>query len=134
MRSALVRAAAAAVAGLLVPACASADAGRPSAAKPPSALRREVQAAVRSAHSVHMTGSVLTTRSQHVTFDLSFVGTSGLAGTMTVNGARLGLISVGGQTYIKISSSFLALAKAPATCAGACAASTSRFRWQTRRR
>jgi hypothetical protein len=123
MRSGFVRAAAAAVAalaGLSAAACSSAGSSAPSAARPASAVLSEVQAAVKSAQSVHMTGNV-TSGSQSVSFDLSFVGASGLAGTMTVSGASLGLLTVAGQTYIKINSSFLVLAKAPASaCAKVC--------------
>jgi hypothetical protein len=116
MRSGFVRAAVAAIAalaGLSAAACSSPGSGT-SGVRPASALLPEVQAAVKSAQSVHMTGNV-TSGSQAVSFDLTFVGASGLAGTMTVGGASLGLLTVAGQTYIKINSSFLALAKAPAS-------------------
>ncbi len=73
-----------------------------------------VRSAIKSAKSVHMTGSV-TSDSQLITIDLSFIGADGLSGTMAVNGATLGLLAVGGRTYIKINSSFLTLAKVPAS-------------------
>jgi hypothetical protein len=118
MRTGFVRSGAAAVAAaaaLMAAACGgSSGSGKPSGDKPASVLLPEINSAVKSAQSVHMTGSVKS-GSQTVAFNLSFVGNTGLSGTMTVNGASLGLLSSAGKTYIKINSAFLTLAKAPAS-------------------
>lgn len=98
------------LAGLAAVACSSS--GSPSSSRQASVILPAVRSAIKSAKSVHMTGSV-TSGSEAITIDLSFVGADGLSGIMTVNGASLGLLTVGGQTYIKINSSFLTLAKAP---------------------
>lgn len=105
-------------AGLGLAACSGS--GASSGNKPASVVLPEVQSAVKSAKSVHMTGRVVS-GSQTVTFDLSFVGTSAVYGTMAVSGASFGLLTLSGQTYIKINASFLTLAKAPASvCSVVC--------------
>jgi hypothetical protein len=113
MRNRLVRAAsaAAAVTGVLM-AAGCAGAAR-SGSRAASALLPAVQAAVKSARSVHIAGSV-TSASQAIALDVSFVGNGGLAGTMAVNGASFGLLTRSGQTYIKVNAAFLRTAKAPA--------------------
>jgi hypothetical protein len=102
-------------AGLAVSACGSAPAGSKTAAK----LMPEVQAAADGATSVHMAGSV-TQGSQTVTIDVSFSGSS-VAGSVGDNGQIVDLLSLNGQTYLKLDAAFLKLAKAPASaCAVVC--------------
>jgi hypothetical protein len=115
MRNRLARAAAvgAAVTGVLMAAGCAAAVGPGTAGRAASALLPAVQAAVKSARSVHITGSV-TSASQAITLDVSFAGNGGLAGTMAVNGASFGLLTRSGQTYIKVNAAFLRTAKAPA--------------------
>jgi hypothetical protein len=115
MRNRLMRAASAAVAvsGVLMAAGCAAAAGSGTSGRAASALLPAVQAAVKSARSVHITGSV-TSGSQAITLDVSFVGNGGLAGTMAVNGASFGLLTRSGQTYIKVNAAFLQAARAPA--------------------
>lgn len=100
---------------LAVSACGSAPAGSKSAAK----LMPAVQAAADGATSVHMAGSV-TQGSQTTTIDVSFSGSS-IAGSVGENGQTIDLLSLNGNTYIKLDAAFLKLAKAPASvCAKVC--------------
>jgi hypothetical protein len=73
-----------------------------------------MQSAVKSAKSVHMTGS-LVSGSQTITFDLSFYGRSDTSGTFSDGNGAFSLLIVNGTTYIKANSAFLKLAKAPAS-------------------
>lgn len=98
----------------MVAACSGSGSAAPPAGKAATAVLPQITAAVRSASSVHMTGTV-TSGSQTITLSISFAGSGGMAGTMTVNGANLGVLATNGQTYVKINPSFLALAKAPAS-------------------
>ncbi|HEY2641358.1 MAG TPA: hypothetical protein VGI66_15925 [Streptosporangiaceae bacterium] len=103
------------VVGLTAAGCGSSSAGAKSAAK----LMPELQAAARSATSVHMAGLVKS-GGQTVTINMSFDGDS-VAGTLQLNGASFELLSLKGKTYIKLNASFLKLAKAPAiACATIC--------------
>jgi hypothetical protein len=102
--------------GLTIAACGSA----PAASKTSEKLMPQVQAAARSATSVHVTGMV-TEGSQTVTMDVSLSGSS-MAGSMAVNGATFYILSLNGKTFIKINAAFLQqIAKAPAgVCAAIC--------------
>jgi hypothetical protein len=73
-----------------------------------------MQSAVKSAKSVHMTGSVMS-GSQRITFDLSFYGRSDASGAFNDGLGKFSLLAVGGATYIKANAAFLKLAKAPAS-------------------
>lgn len=106
-------AAVAAVAGLALAACSSAD--TQSAAK----LMPAVQAAASGATSVHMTGSVPQGK-ETATFDVDFSGTS-VAGTLGINGNIFQLLVLNGATYVKVDAAFLAAENAPASvCAKVC--------------
>jgi hypothetical protein len=115
MRTGLGRAGAAAVtAALMAAGCSASGGSGSSASRSASVVLPAVQAAVKTARSVHVTGNV-TAASQAISLDLSFVGNTGLAGTMTVNGAAFGLLARAGQTFIKVNAAFLTMAKAPAS-------------------
>ncbi|HXW86964.1 MAG TPA: hypothetical protein VEJ42_01770 [Streptosporangiaceae bacterium] len=108
-------AAAITVIGVLSGCGSSGPSGSVSAGQVMSALHTNV----RQAHSVHMTGSV-TQDGQKITVDLSF-DNSNVFGTISENGASFYLLSLNGTTYIKLDSSFLKFAKAPASaCALIC--------------
>jgi hypothetical protein len=96
-------------AGMAASGCGSSPAGSKTAAK----LMPEVKAAATAAKSVHMAGSV-NQGSQTATIDMSFSGSS-VAGTVGLNGASFVLLSLNGNTYIKLDASFLRYAKAPAS-------------------
>jgi hypothetical protein len=95
--------------GLAAAGCSSSPAGSKAAAK----LMPEVQAAAKAAGSVHMTGSV-NQGPQTATIDMSF-SRSSVAGTVGLNGASFVLLSLKGNTYIKLDAAFLRYAKAPAS-------------------
>lgn len=120
MSSRVLRKAAAAsllAVGLAVAGCGSSS---PSGSKTAAQIMPEVQAAVKAAKSVHMAGSAIQ-GSQKLAMNLSFSGSSDVAGTIGVNGASFGLLSMGGKTYIKLDASFLKYAKAPlSACATIC--------------
>jgi len=102
-------------AGLSLAACTPAPAGSKTSQK----LMPQVQAAARSATSVHMTGTV-TQGSQTATINVSFSGNS-VAGTIGINGQSVDVLSLNGKTYIKLDRSFLRAAHAPAgVCARVC--------------
>ena len=112
----LLRASALAIAlgtGLATAACS--PAGSQTAAK----LMPAVQAAVNSAASVHMAGSV-TQGKATAAFDVSFSGTS-VAGTVGVNGLSFGVLVVGGATYAKVNAALLYAQNDPASvCTKVC--------------
>jgi len=100
---------------LAVAACSSSPAGSKATAE----LMPQVQAAVKSATSVHMAG-VVTAGSQTATIDMSFSGNS-LAGRIGINGQSLNVLSLNGRTFIKLDAAFLQAAQAPAlVCARVC--------------
>lgn len=133
MGSRLYRAAAlpaALAAAGLIAACggsspSSSSSSSPAASPSPTAISAaqilpKMKAAVNAAQSVHMSGSA-TSGSQHVTFDVSFFGKSGVDGSVGVNGATFIVLSVAGKTYIKVNAAFLKAAGAPASaCAKVC--------------
>ncbi len=91
----------------------------PAGSKQASSVIPAVQSAVDHAHSVHMTGSVVS-GGDNISFDLSFAG-SALAGTFSVSGASFGLVALDGKTYLKISATFLSRAGIPASvCSSWC--------------
>lgn len=133
MGSKLYRAAAvpaALAAAGLIAACggsspSSSSSSSPAASPSPTAtsaaqILPKMKAAVASAQSVHMSGSA-TSGGQHVTFDVSFFGKTGVDGSVGLNGTTFVILSVGGKTYIKINAAFLKVAGAPAAaCARVC--------------
>jgi hypothetical protein len=94
-------------AGLAASGCSSAAAGSQSAAN----LMPRVEAAARTATSVHMSGFFIQGTHKE-TIDMSFSGHS-VAGTVGMNGANLVVLSLAGKTYIKLDAAFLKSVKAP---------------------
>jgi hypothetical protein len=96
-------------AGLAVAGCGSSPAGGQGSAK----LMPEMEAAARTASSVHMAGFVVH-GTRTATIDLSFTVDS-VAGTVGLNGATVDLLSLNGKTYVKLDAAFLKSVKAPAS-------------------
>lgn len=133
MRSKLIYAAAAPAAmaaAALVAACggsspSSSSSSTPASSPSPTAVAAsqvlpKMEAAVKAAKSVHMSGKA-PNGSQHVTFDVSFFGKSGVAGSVGENGESFYILSESGRTFIKINAGFLKVAHAPASaCATVC--------------
>jgi hypothetical protein len=80
----------------------------------------DMKASAEKATSVHINGSVLT-GGQLAKLDMTFAGTSSLAGSVSQAGHAMGLIVAGGQDYVKINKYFLSLAKIPGSaCTAVC--------------
>jgi hypothetical protein len=109
--------AAALAAGLLASACGGSAAPPHRPAKTTPDILKEMQAAVKAAKSVHMTGTVMS-GSQKITFDMSFYGRSDMSGTFDEGTGTASLLIVGASTYVKASSAFLKSAKLPASLCG----------------
>jgi hypothetical protein len=123
MRRELVRLglAASAVGGLVaISACSGGGSGPPSGSERASVVLPRVTAAVKAARSVHVMGRVAA-EGRTATLDVSFFGSTGFVGTVSDDGAMLGVLLTDGKTYIKINSAFLALAKLPkSACKAMC--------------
>jgi hypothetical protein len=81
----------------------------------------QIKAAMLSASSVHMSGSV-TQNGKPITINLSMTRSGDLYGTMAVSQAQFTVLSTGGKSFIKLSRSFVVnVVKAPASaCAVMC--------------
>ena len=112
----------AAAAGLA--ACGSSGgSGHPSAApsngvadKAPDQILRSAIAAMRSARSVRLNGSI-TQSARTVTLDASIFADGDLSGTFVVNGSRLSLVKLGSTDYIKATERFYLSESVPAAVA-----------------
>ena len=116
------------MAGLLAAACGGGSAGssgsvstsQSSSTKTAAEILPEVQAALKAAKSVHMTGTV-TDGPQKTGFNMSFYGKTGLSGSFTEGGGGFQMLAVGGKTYIKANAAFLKVARVPgAACTAIC--------------
>jgi hypothetical protein len=105
-------------AGLLMSGCgssgspgsgSSATASAETAAK----LLPEVKAAVKSATSVHMTGTAISD-GQKISFDMNFYGKGDMSGTMSYSSGSIKLLVVGRNAYFKLDAGFLKAQKLPA--------------------
>jgi len=113
-------------AGLLAAACGGASSpAAPTSPKPtanPDTAAKIVpamQAAVASASSVHIAGTVLD-GSQHATIDMSFVG-GDVSGTLSEGSQSYTLLVVSGKAYFKVDQAFLQSANPPASdCSSMC--------------
>jgi hypothetical protein len=100
--------------GLAVSACGPAGGSKTAAQLVP-----EVQAAASTASSVHIAGSVIEGK-QTTTIDVGIDGDS-VAGFLGAYGTRFFVLSLNGQSYVKLSWAFLTAEKAPASlCATIC--------------
>ena len=85
-----------------------------------TALVTAMQASVRRATSVHISGS-LTTGSTPISVNLGVHRNGDVSGTVSQNGAPFQVIGVGGTIYIKATQEFLKQVKAPANaCSVVC--------------
>jgi hypothetical protein len=101
--------------GLTVAACSSQSAGGKTAAQ----LVPEIQAAADAATSVHVAGSVLK-GNQTTTIDVSIDGES-VSGYLGTYGTQFYVLSVAGESYVKVDAAFLNSERAPASlCATIC--------------
>lgn len=101
--------------GVAMSACSSTPAGSQAAAKVVPAM----QAAAETATSVHVAGLVTQGR-QTVTIDVSLAGNS-IAGTLGAYGTSYYLLSLNGDSFVKLNAAFLQVEKAPASmCAKVC--------------
>jgi hypothetical protein len=104
------------VVGIGVSACSSSPAV-PS--KTAAQLVPQIQEAAYAATSVHVAGSVQQGK-QTETIDVSIVGDS-VAGYLGAYGTQFYVLSVGGESYIKVNAAFLDVERAPASmCAALC--------------
>jgi hypothetical protein len=79
----------------------------------------ELQAAAVKASSVHVAGTLIN-NGQTTTLDFSIKGAS-VAGYLGVSGARFYVLSLNGQSYVKLNQAFLNIENAPASlCAQVC--------------
>lgn len=100
--------------GLAVSACGSTPGSEPA-----SQIVPELQAAALRASSVHVTG-LLIEKKQTTTLNVSIKGSS-VAGYVGPNSTPFYVLSLNGQSYVKLSAAFLNSEKAPASlCATVC--------------
>ncbi|HEY7325938.1 MAG TPA: hypothetical protein VH520_14040 [Streptosporangiaceae bacterium] len=105
-----------AAACLLTAAC-----GQQAAANPNTVAKigPRMEAAMRSAKSVHIVGTV-TQGSQQTTLDVSFQG-GAMSGIVGVNGQTVNLVVFSNHAYVKVDQSFLNIAGLPASdCSSMC--------------
>jgi hypothetical protein len=101
-------------AALAVSAC-----GAPAGSKPAAQIVPEMQNAANTATSMHVSGT-LKSGSQTVTIDVSLKGVE-VAGYLGAYGTRFYVLSLNGQSYVKLNAGYLNLEKAPASlCATIC--------------
>jgi hypothetical protein len=99
----------------VVSACSSSAAGSKTAAQ----LVPEIQAAADAATSVHVSGSVLQ-GNQPTTIDVGINGDS-VAGTLGAYGTTFYVLSLSGDSFVKLNAGFLKVENAPASlCATIC--------------
>jgi hypothetical protein len=98
--------------GLAVSACSSSPAGSKTAAQ----LVPEIQAAADAATSVHVSGSV-TQGKQTTTIDVSINGDS-VAGTLGAYSTTFYVLSLDGDSFVKLNAGFLKVENAPASLCG----------------
>jgi hypothetical protein len=84
------------------------------AAQPVPATIAAMQAAVRSARSVRVTGTLSGTGGQTVGLDIGLIRSGGFSGTVTQGGVPEMIIDAGGTVYIKATQAFLAQLNVPA--------------------
>jgi hypothetical protein len=108
---------AAACAAAMIAGCGSSG---PLTEPTPAALIASMQASVRQANSVHVTGH-LANNGVPISVNLSMHRNGDVAGTESLNGAPFQVIGVHGSVYVKATRSFLQEVRAPASaCAVAC--------------
>jgi hypothetical protein len=83
-------------------------------ARPVPATIAAMKAAVRSASSVRMTGTLSGPGGQTVGLDVGLIRSGGFSGTVTQGGVRQTIINAGGTVYIKATRAFLAQLHVPA--------------------
>lgn len=94
----------------------------PAAAAQPAAstLTADMQRAVRSASSVHISGQLIE-RGETIGLNIGVLRSGQLSGTITQKGIPLKLIVTGGKAYVKATAAFLAELHVPASvCAVIC--------------
>lgn len=112
--------AAAMSAGLLATACGGTSAPANSQTKTAGEVVPKMLSAVKSAKSVHMTGTTMS-GSQTITFDMSFYGNSDMFGTFGDGSGKFSMLLTGAKMYVKANRAFLKLAHVPArACATMC--------------
>jgi hypothetical protein len=105
-----------AAAGLLTAACGASPAANPDTA---AKIVPAMQAAVKSATSVHISGSVKD-GSQQDTIDMSFAGNDA-SGTVSQGGQAYTILLVADKAYVKVDQGFLKAANLPASdCTSMC--------------
>jgi hypothetical protein len=108
------------VLAVLATACGGSSPSTASSTKTAAQVLPAMQKAVKTATSVHMTGSTKS-GSQTITFDLSFDGARAMSGTFSEGGGSFEMVEVGGKAYLKIDAGFLKTAGAPSSaCAIVC--------------
>jgi hypothetical protein len=87
---------------------------QPPASSPPSpqALTQRVRTALHNASSVHVQGT-LQQSAKTVALNLSLNRAGGVSGDLAINGARFGILSTSGHTYIKLTKDFVRYAHLP---------------------
>jgi hypothetical protein len=97
-------------AAIVASGCGSSTPTEPGAA----ALASSAQASIRSANSVHVEGAA-SSNGLPVGVDLGINRAGDMNGTITENGAKFDIITVGGKVYIKATPAFLKQAGAPSS-------------------
>jgi hypothetical protein len=99
---------------------ASTPAGGAAKEPMPTALSTSMQASVRQANSVHVTGR-LTNNGVPISVDMDIHRNGDVAGTESLNGGPFQVIGVHSSVYVKATPSFLKQVKAPTSaCSVAC--------------